>query len=119
MLNLLSQEVTNTLQNVYSPFGFGMEVVFCVAATLVYGLQYVTKKSPHYLLMLLACDLTFVTQINTSKPVMIGLFVAEIILLTGAAVFSFRYNKRLKKEEGEKKKAPKTESDAVSDAFED
>ena len=119
MLITLSQEVSNSLQNVYTPFSFGMELIFCIAATIVYGAQYITKKSPHYMLMLIACDLTIVTQINTSKPVLIGLFVAEIALLVGAAVFSFKYSKQQKKAEGEKKKAPKTESDAVGEAFED
>lgn len=119
MLSLLSQEISTTLQNVYTPFSFKLELIFCVAATLVYGLQYITKKSPHYMLLLIACDLTMVTQINTSKPVMIGLFIAEVLLLTGAAVFSYRYNKRLKKAKGERKKAPKVESDTVSEAFED
>lgn len=119
MLTTLSQEVSSTLQNVYTPFSFWLEVVFCAAATIVYGAQYLNKKSPHYMLMLIACDLTIVTQINTSKPVLIGLFIAEVLVLSAAAVFSYKYSKSLKEDEGEEKKAPEEESDAVDEAFED
>lgn len=119
MFTTLSQEVSSTLQNVYTPFSFGLEVIFCIAATIVYGAQYINKKSIHYMLMLIACDLTIVTQINTSKPVLIGLFIAEVLVLSAAAVFSFRYSKSLKKEDEEKKKAPEDKSDAVDEAFED
>lgn len=119
MITTLAQGLTNTLQNIYTPFSFGMELVFCVVATLVYGAQYLTKRSVHYLLMLIACDLTIVTQINTSKPVLAGLFVAEAALLTAAAVFAVKYSRRVKAEAGEKKKAPKTQGDAVDEAFED
>lgn len=119
MISSLAQVLSNTLQNVYTPFSFGLEVVFCVAATIVYGAQYLSKNSPHYMFLLIACDLTIVTQINTSKPVLIGLFIAEVLMLSAAAFFSFKYNKSLKEKEEEKKKPPVEESDAVEEAFED
>lgn len=119
MLSLFANDSLTSLQNVYTPFSFGMHLGFCIVATIVYGLQYYNKKSLHYLLLLIACDLTFVTQINTSKPVIAGLFVAEVLLLAGAAFFSFKYSKKLKAEENEKKKAPKQNGNAVDNAFED
>ena len=119
MINFLANESITTLQNVYTPFTLPLHIGFCVAATIVYGLQYINHKSLHYLLLLIACDLTFVTQINTSKPVIAGLFVAEVLALAGAGYFSFKYNKKLKEKEGEKKKAPKQNGDAVDNAFED
>ena len=119
MFTILSNDSITTLQNVYTPFPMGMHLIFCIAATIVYGLQFLNKKSLHYLLLLFACDATFVTQINTSKPVITGLFVAEVLLLAGAAVFSFKYSKKLKAAEAEKKKAPKENGDTVDNAFED
>ena len=53
--------------------------------------------------LLLACDLTFVVQLNTSDVTIGVLFVLEALLLIGAAVFSHKYNKKLKAEEGESK----------------
>ena len=119
MLTLLSNDTAYTLQNVYTPFPMPMHLGFCIVATVVYGLQYISKKSLHYLLLLIACDLTFVTQINTSKPVIAGLFVAEVLVLAGAAYFSHKYSKKLKAGEAEKKKAPKEKGSAVDNAFED
>ena len=119
MFNLLANDVTITMQNVYTPFPMGMHLVFCIIATIVYGIQFISKKSLHYLLLLLACDATFITQINTSKPVITALFFVEMALLIGAAVFSFKYNKALKAKSAEKSKAPKQKADAVDSAFED
>ena len=106
------------LQNVHTPFPMGMHLVFCIAATVVYGLQYISKKSLHYMCLLLACDLTFVVQLNTSDVTIGVLFVLEALLLIGAAVFSHKYNKKLKAEEGESKK-PAENNDSVDNAFED
>lgn len=119
MISTMANEMATQLQNVYTPFPLTMHIVFCVIATLVYGLQYISKKSLHYMLLLIACDLTFVTQLNTSKIMITCLFFAELFLLIGAAYFSFRYNKKLKAAAGEKKKAPKQEGSSVDNAFED
>lgn len=119
MFMILAENTTTTIQNVYTPFPLTMHIIFCVLATVVYGLEFISKKSLHYMLLLIACDLTFVTQINTAKPTIIGLFFAELFLLIGAGFFSYKYNKKLKAEEGEKKKAPKQDGDAVDKAFED
>ena len=113
------QETTTTVQNVFTPFPFPMHLGFCIAATIVYGIYYVKQKTIQHLLLLLACDLTFITQINTSKPALTFLFIAEVVLLLGAAFFSIKYNKAQKAAEKEKKKAPKQDADTVDNAFED
>lgn len=89
MATLLAQG----MQNVYTPFPFTMHLIFCIVATLVYGLQFVRKGSKHYLLMLLAVDATFVTQFCTTSIVMTCLFVLEVALLIAAAVCSHKFNK--------------------------
>ncbi|WP_242836149.1 hypothetical protein [Ruminococcus albus] len=112
-------ETTTTAQNVFTPFPFPMHLGFCIAATIVYGIYFVKQKTIQHFLLLLACDLTFITQINTSKPALTFLFIAEIVLLLGAAFFSIKYSRAQKAAEKEKKKAPKQDSDTVDSAFED
>lgn len=118
MIMTLANDTANTVQNVFTPFPFAMHLGFCIAATLVYGIYFIKQKTIQHMLLLLACDLTFITQINTSKPALTFLLVAEIVLLCGAAVFSIKYSKDQKAAEKEKK-APKQNGDAVDSAFED
>ena len=93
-----------------------MHLTFCIIATLVYSIQFIRKKSLHYILMLIAFDLTFITQIYVSEPLLIVLAVAEAALLTGAAVLSHKYNKE--HEEGGHK-AGSGDASAVESAFDD
>ena len=117
---LMSLQETSTItQNVFTPFPLPMHLGFCIAATIVYGIYFVKQKTIQHFLLLLACDLTFITQINTSKPALTFLFIAEVVLLLGAAVFSIKYSRDQKAAEKEKKKAPKQNGDAVDNAFED
>lgn len=95
MIEILTQEI-NTMQNVYTPLPMKMHFIFCIIATVVYLLQYARKNAPHYLVIMVAVDLTFVTQICTKSIVIGCLFGAEVILLSWAAVLSYRYNKKLK-----------------------
>lgn len=98
MLNLFIQ---NNMQNVYTPLPFKIHFIFCIIATLIYLAQYVRKHSLYYLFIMFAIDLTFVTQYFTSKPVIIALFIAEIILITLAVIFAYKYNKKVKLENAE------------------
>ncbi|ADU23527.1 MULTISPECIES: hypothetical protein [Ruminococcus] len=118
MLMTLANDTANAVQNVFTPFPFGMHLGFCIVATIVYGIYFIKQKTTHHMLMLLACDLTFLTQINTSKPALTFLFIAEIVLLIGAAFFSIKYSRAQKAAE-KKKKAPKQDNDTVGSAFED
>lgn len=60
------------------------------------------KKSPHYLLLALAVDGTFLTQINTDSWFIMALGVLEIVLLAAAAVFALRASKAKKAELAQK-----------------
>lgn len=101
MLELLINNTENNMQNVYTPLPFKIHFIFCIIATLIYLTQYVRKHSLYYLFIMFAIDLTFVTQYFTSKPVIIALFIAEIILITLAVIFAYKYNKKVKLENAE------------------
>ena len=101
MLELLKNNTENNMQNVYTPLPFKIHFIFCIIATLIYLAQYVRKHSLYYLFIMFAIDLTFVTQYFTSKPVIIALFIAEIILITLAVIFAYKYNKKVKLENAE------------------
>ncbi|MDO5125435.1 MAG: hypothetical protein Q4D35_03555 [Ruminococcus sp.] len=90
--------VANNMQNVYTPLPFKMHFLFCIIATLLYILQFYRKRSSYYIFIMCAIDLTFVTQYYTNKPVIIGLFVAEIILIICAVISSHLYNKKIRAE---------------------
>ncbi len=95
MLNLL---VENNMQNVYTPLPFKMHFIFCIIATLIYLVQYCRKRSLYYIFIMFAIDLTFVTQYYTSKTAIITLFIAEVVLIVLAVIFSYKYNKKIKAE---------------------
>ncbi len=133
MLELLVNNTANNIQNVYTPLPFKMHFIFCIIATLLYLVQYYRKRSLYYLFIMAAIDLTFITQYYTSKPVIIALFIAEIVLITLAFIFAHRYNKKAKnenaaqaekaKELADKKEAEKefsqNEKAFVDNAFDD
>lgn len=134
MLELLVNNTAGSMQNVYTPLPYKIHFAFCLIATLLYLVQFYRKRSAYYLLIMAAIDLTFVTQYWTSKPVIIGLLIAEVVLIVAAVIASHRYNKKVKaenarleaqkKKEIENKKAAETaeaENDKkiVDNAFED
>ncbi|MBR1738730.1 MAG: hypothetical protein IJ737_00385 [Ruminococcus sp.] len=107
------------MQNIFTPLPMGVHFVFCLIATAVYLALYARKDSPHYLVLMAAVDLTFLTQINTSS-VTIGLLGAgEIVLLIAAAVMSYRFNKSVKDGSYAKKKAAAAEEDDDDEDDED
>lgn len=115
------------MQNVYTPLPFTAHLIFCIAATAVYCTQYYRKHSSHYLLLALAVDGTFLTQINTDSIFITLLGIVELALLIAAAVFAFNFSKEQKekekaaKAEGEEEHKPPQEEkeNAVDAAFDD
>ena len=92
MLETLAAE-SATLQNVYAPLPFKVHFIFCIIATLLYMTQFMRKRSVHYLIIMVAIDLTIVTQFCTESIVIAFLFGIEVILLVLAGIFSHKYNK--------------------------
>ncbi len=124
------------LQSVYTPFTFKMHLGFCIIATILYLLQYYRKGSWHYIVLMAAIDLTFVTQTSLcqtgSRVAVLG--IVEVALLAIAAVLNYRYSKQLKlknaeanaaaDEQDERRKAAEREQSekdgkVVDNAFED
>ena len=103
MIETLAAE-TATLQNVYAPLPFKVHMIFCVIATLLYITQFIRKGSYHYLTLMIAIDLTIVTQFTTKS------FVA---LLAATAFISHRFAKKQKALEnaGEKSETAQKEDE--------
>ena len=101
MFQNLANMVSTNMQNVYTPLPFKVHLIFCLLATVLYIIQFYRKHSVYYLLIMIAIDLTFITQIWTNKPVIIGLFVAEVILILLAVISSFVHNKKIKAQNSE------------------
>lgn len=98
MIEFLTAQ-TSELQNVCTPLTFKVHLIFCLIATVLYITQAARKKSKHYIFIMFAIDLTFITQFWTSTWVIAGLFVTEVILLTFAGILSHRYNRQIKANE--------------------
>ena len=118
------------MQNVYTPLSFMPHLVFCIIATAVYCTQYYRKHSSHYLLLALAVDGTFLTQLNTDSIFITFLGIFEVSILIAAGVFAYKFSKEQKLAEQQAAAAegkgddehtpPKQEKEnAVDKAFDD
>ena len=113
MLEILTaNSMADNMQNVYTPLPFKMHFIFCILATLLYLFQFYRKRSAYYLIIMVAIDLTFVTQYYTSKPVILGLFIAELILLVAAGITSHMYNKKVRDENAQQEKEAEQKKEA-------
>lgn len=113
MLEILTaNSMADNMQNVYTPLPFKMHFVFCIVATLLYLFQFYRKRSAYYLFIMFAIDLTFITQYYTNEPVIIGLFVTEIILLIAAFISSHIYNKKVRAENAQQEKEAEQKKEA-------
>lgn len=86
------------MQNVYTPLSAKAHFVFCLIATVVYLLQFYRRGSWHYLVIMAAVDVTFVTQTSicrTSGAIAV-LGAVEFVLLAFAAVLSIRFSRSQK-----------------------
>ncbi|MCR5817406.1 MAG: hypothetical protein K6F91_11035 [Ruminococcus sp.] len=122
--------VESNMQNVYTPLNFMPHLVFCIIATVVYCTQYYRKHSAHYLLLALAVDGTFLTQLNTDSIFITLLGLFELAMLIAAGVMAHKFSKEQKAAEQaaapesaaktEEEHTPPTEKDdAVEKAFDD
>ncbi|WP_295207518.1 hypothetical protein [Ruminococcus sp.] len=112
MLETLAAE-SATLQNVYAPLPFKVHFIFCIIATLLYMTQFMRKRSVHYLIIMVAIDLTIVTQFCTESIVIAFLFGIEVILLALAGIFSHKYNKAQAKLQSENAATADNSSDSA------
>lgn len=83
-------------QNVYTPIPVRIHFIFCLIATLLYLAQFYRRRSAYYLFIMSAIDITFITQYWTTRPVIIGLAIAEAVLIVLAIISSIVYNRKVK-----------------------
>lgn len=136
MYDLTLFSAAQGLQNVYTPFPFKMHLGFCIIATILYLIQFYRRGSFHYLVLMAAIDLTFLTQTTIcndgSRVAVLG--IVEVALLAIAAVLNIHYSKQQKAvkaaanaaadEQNERKKNAEREQSekdkaVVDNAFED
>lgn len=96
ILDMISVLSNNNIQNVHAPLPLVAHILFCVIATALYIVQYQRKKINYYIYLLIAVDLTLMTQFFTQDYVIVAIAVAEIILLVMAFVSQWNYKKQQK-----------------------
>ena len=86
------------MQNVYTPLTMDKHLLFCFMATVIYLVQFYRKGSWHYLIIMAAVDLTFLTQtsLSSSHSAINALGVVEALLLITAFVFYLKASKQEK-----------------------
>lgn len=111
------------IDNIFAPFSLTFHAIFCIFATILYSVQFYRKSYKHYFYLILAIDLTILTQFYTEKFFITCLGIAEIILLIMIFISMFKVSRRNKKLEIEKKAQqtaiPEEKNDIVGDAFSD
>lgn len=95
----------NNLQNVHAPLPLPAHIAFCVIATALYIVQFKRKRINYYLYLLIAVNLTLVTQFSNEDYAVLAVAVAEIVLLVMAFLSSRKHKKALKQQEEKKKQA--------------
>lgn len=87
------------MQNVYAPLPFIAHLVFCVLATLLYAVLFNRRGKKHYLVLMIAIDLTLMTQFWTQEIVIFAVGFAEVIMIIVAAVLAYQSAKEDKARE--------------------
>lgn len=104
---LTQLETLSKLQNVYAPLPLTAHLVFCALATLLYAVLFNRWGKRHYLILIIAIDLTLMTQFWTSKIVIFALGISEVVLLITAGVLAYKSNKEEKKRDEERRRNEK------------
>lgn len=85
MFEILTKQLT-LAEELYTPFKFHVHLIFCIAATIVYILQYKLKGNKNCLLYMIGIDLTFITQLNTEPVTITTVAVCEVFILAVAFI---------------------------------
>lgn len=95
------------MQNVYAPLPFTAHLIFCVLATLLYAVLFNRRGKKHYLILMIAIDLTLMTQFWTQEIVIFFIGFSEVVMLIMALGLSYRSNK----EERERERSLRVQED--------
>ena len=78
------------MQNVYAPLPFTAHLVFCALATLLYAILFNRRGKKHYLILMIAIDMTFMTQFWTQEIVVFFIGFCEIVMIIFALGLSWQ-----------------------------
>lgn len=109
--------MASAVQNVNAPLPLPAHLAFCAIATLLYIVQYSRKKENYYLYLLIAIDLTILTQFFEQDYVIYAIAIVEVILIVMAFVSSMRVKcaeRKRRREEERLAQMEKGESDAAA-----
>lgn len=104
-MDLFTALTNNNIQNVNAPLPLPAHIAFCVIASLLYIIQYKRIQINYYIYLLIAVDLTLVTQFYVQDYVIAAIGVAEVILLVMAFLSQRKHKKELKILEEKEKQA--------------
>lgn len=105
------------IENVYAPLPFGFHLGFCILATIVYGISFARKKQKRYFYLLLAIDVTLLTQLGDNVYSILVIVIAEIVLLLMAIVDYVKF--KVEQKSLEQAKAAMTNAQAQEDVAEE
>ena len=119
------------LQNVHTPLSSSQHLGFCIIATVIYLIQFYRHGGWHNLLLLLAIDLTYITQTSlcSEENDYLLLGIAEVVLLAASFTMQILFNKKQKSaklaaeaaadEQNERRTAAENEQKAQDEKFVD
>ncbi len=85
------------LNSIYAPFDLGTHIIICLIATLFYGFMYFRTKKSYFFTMILAFDLTLITQMAIDQTTFYVLAFGELFLIL-LMIFSYVKTKKAEKE---------------------
>lgn len=101
--------------NIYAPFSLPIHLAICIVATLFYGYMFMTKKHSHYFTIILAFDITLLTQMNISKIAFYSVTVTEMFLI--ALIITSLIRIKVKNKKSIKDEVTDEKIDIVDNAF--
>ncbi len=103
-LDLLIEKLAkDNMQNVYAPLPLTAHIIFCALATLLYAVLFNRRGKRHYLIVMIAIDMTIMTQFWTDSVVIMALGISEVILLALAIFLGYKENKEEKERDKERR----------------
>lgn len=82
--------LASDMQNVYAPLPLVPHIIFCALATLLYAVLFNRRGKKHYLILMIAIDMTLMTQFWTQSAVILTVGISEAVLLLLAGILAFK-----------------------------
>ncbi len=75
------------LNSIYAPFDTTIHIVLCAIATIFYAYMFISTKKSHYFSLIIAFDLTLLTQLKINSFTFYILAITEAFLV-GLIIYS-------------------------------